>query len=456
LESTPPLTLYRIGIVFDFQNRLIRLFTWRKPTHTLSFLSVYLFVCLDPYLLVVLPLAVLLLLVMIPTFVARHPPPPPSSSTSSTTPYYSYQGPAIAPPKTIRPAAETSKDFFRNMRDLQNSMADFTLLHDVVVKNVAPLTNFSNEILSSTIFLYLTLLTSSLFIIAHLIPWRLIFLLGGCTLVISGHPTVQTWLAEQRKRAESTTTQADLTSTASTTTQPDARLALLGMPIPISLPTSPAAAKTLLTTLSAITLDSAPEKREVEIFELQHRPLHSPSAEWQPHLFTPTPYDPLSPSRISGDRPHGTRFFEDVQPPSGWAWEGPKWELDLEPREWVAERLVTGVEFDVTGIGEDDADAFSLSGNRGEFGGWVWDLPPALRSPGIEEDEMWLAYGEEYDVGKRRDKEARERIKREAQIGRDWEEGRWAGRTGEWRRRRWVRVVRRVGVDGAGDEVTKS
>ena len=81
----------------------------------------------------------------------------------------------------------------------------------------------------------------------------------------------------------------------------------------------------------------------------------------------------------------------------------------------------------------------------------MWDLPPALRSPGFEEEEMWLAYGEEYDVGKRRDKEAKERIKREAQVGRDWEEGRWAGRTGEWRRRRWVRVVRRVSIGSANE-----
>jgi hypothetical protein len=448
LESVPKLTPCRIGIVFVFQNRLIRLFTWKKPAHTLSFLSVYTFVCLDPYLLVILPLVVLLFYIMIPAFEARHPPPPPSSSTSSTTPYYSYQGPAIAPPKTIRPAAETSKDFFRNMRDLQNSMADFTLIHDVVVQKGAPLTNFSNEVLSSTIFLYLLLLAVSLFIIARLIPWRAIFLLGGTAFIVSGHPTMQTWLAKQKKRAE--------TSSAPTTQPTNVHLPILNTPV--SIPTNPTAAGTLLTTLAAITLDSAPETREVEIFELQYRPLHSPSAEWQPHLFTPTPYDPLSPARISGDRPHGTRFFEDVQPPRGWAWDGPKWELDLEPREWVAERLVTGVEFDVTGIGaaDDDADAFSLSAHQGEFGGWVWDLPPALRSPGIEENEMWMAYGEEYDVGRRRDKEAKERIKREAQVGRDWEEGRWAGRTGEWRRRRWVRVVRRVSVGGNGDEGTKS
>ncbi len=44
----------RIGVVFKFQVRMIRLFSWRRPTHTLSFLAVYTFVCLDPYLLVVL------------------------------------------------------------------------------------------------------------------------------------------------------------------------------------------------------------------------------------------------------------------------------------------------------------------------------------------------------------------------------------------------------------------
>ena len=170
----------RIGIVFVFQNRVIRLFTWRKPTQTLSFLATYTFVCLDPYLLSVLPLAVTLLFVMVPAFVSRHPPPPPQSHTSSTTPYYStYTGPALAPARTIKPAAETSKDFFRNMRDLQNSMADFSAAHDALVSFIAPATNFSDEILSSTIFLYLTFLALALFVTAGLLPWRLILLIIG-------------------------------------------------------------------------------------------------------------------------------------------------------------------------------------------------------------------------------------------------------------------------------------
>ena len=436
----------RIGIVFVFQNRLIRLFTWRNPTQTLSFLATYTFICLNPYLLAVMPLAITLLFIMVPAFISRHPPPPPQNTTSSTTPYYNtYTGPALAPARTIKPAAETSKDFFRNMRDLQNSMSDFSTLHDTLIALIAPATNFSDEILSSTIFLYISLLTLSLFITSHLLPWRLIFLVAGYGMTISSHPTVQEWLIKEQRRA--------IASSESTGT-----MKIMGMP----MPSFPARVHPLVTSLSTITLDSTPETREVEIFELQHRPLpssfsSSSAAEWSPFLFTPTPYDPLSPARIAGDRPKGTRFFEDVQPPEGWEWSGKKWELDLEAGEWVSERLVVGVEYDVLSQ-ENNKGPISPDGRResvnGEFGGWVWDLPPKVGEGGRDE-ELWLAYGD-YDFTARDKKEEEAKRKRDRvkdkvtrnkeSKGKDWEESVVyvaGGRTGEWRRRRWVRVVRR-------------
>lgn len=422
----------RIGIVFVFQNQLIRLFNWTVPTHTTSFLAIYTFVCLDPYLLVILPVAVVLLFVMVPAFLTRHPPPPTSASTSSTTPYYSIDGPALAPPKTIKPASETSKDFFRNMRDLQNSMADFAILHDALIAAIAPATNFSNEVFSSALFLYLWILTAVLFIAAHLFPWRFIFLVGGAALICAGHPAVQTWLQRMERKAKKKAEALDAESKGSELSHPPTRL--LGF----TIPTSPAALRSALATFSAITLDTAPQIREVEIFELQHRSTSFHSLdEWKPHLFTPTPYDPLSPIRISGDRPKGTRFFEDVQPPNGWVWEGKKWELDLESREWVSERLVTGVEFDVALDGEPLGT---------EFGGWVWDIP-GPRSP-VDEEERWLAYDDDgRGSTKKGGKDKTEVVK--LGLGKDWEESTtWAGRTGEWRRRRWVRLVRRIGVDG--------
>ncbi|KIV83971.1 hypothetical protein PV11_05951 [Exophiala sideris] len=443
----------RIGIVFVFQNQLIRLFTWRVPTHTLSFLATYTFVCLDPYLLVVVPLAVALLFIMVPAFTSRHPPPPRQSALSSTTPYdhQAYTGPAIAPARTIKPVSETSKDFFRNMRDLQNSMADFSNAHDLMVTTVAPATNFSNETFSSQLFLYLTIVTTLSLITAHLLPWRLIALLTGWTLVVSSHPTAQTWLGKMQKRAEK---QAQLTLNDPTLKH---QAYIHGIP----LPATPATMQSALTTFSEITLSTTPETREVEIFELQHRPLQSmtstssAAAEWQPHLFTSLPYDPLSPSRIAGDRPRGTRFFEDVVPPEGWEWVSKKWELDLEAGEWVNDRLVVGVEYDIL---QHDADDVNIATNRrdsinADFGGWVWDLPPIPGSGAHREDDLWLAYGD-YDVpstshmkedGERRKKNAEKRIK-------DWEEGTIVdnkGRTGEWRRRRWVRLVKRKPVNSS-------
>jgi hypothetical protein len=457
----------RIGIVFVFENQMIRLFTWRHPTHTLSLLATYTFVCLNPYLLAVLPLAVVILFIMIPAFMSRHPPPPAQTHTSATTPYYAtYTGPAIAPARTIKPASETSKDFVRNMRDLQNSMADFSNAHDTLVALIAPATNFSDEILSSTIFLYLFFLTLTLFIAAHLFPWRLIILAAGYALIISGHPTAQSWLHKHQKSFLRGSSGASIKESIKSTQQKPAVFdAILN-----ALPTPPPSLHPLIASLNTITLSSQPPTALVEIFELQHRPLlptHTTSTshsalEWQPHLFTPTPYDPLSPSRIAGDRPRGTRFFEEVQPPKGWEWGSKKWELDLEAGEWVNERLVVGVEFGVSGseeavndlptgqsrdgAGDDDGiGSLQRRSSEGAYNGWVWDLPPPPGQGGREE-EVWLAYGE-YDVPKA-EKEKLKKLKK--QRSKDWEEATHYGgigssglRTGEWRRRRWTRVVKR-------------
>ena len=152
-----------------------------------------------------------------------------------------------------------------------------------------------------------------------------------------------------------------------------------------------------------IILDAPAETREVEIFELQRRK-GGRNGEWEPWIFSPSPYDPLSPQRISGDRPKGATFFEDVEPPGGWEWGEKKWMLDLGSKEWVEERMVQGVEVEI-------------EGER-----WVVDLVPerAVDDAGNEG-----AYGK----GK--------------EQKRDREEGNSVSVPGDWRRRRWIRTVRR-------------
>lgn len=179
-------------------------------------------------------------------------------------------------------------------------------------------------------------------------------------------------------------------------------------------------AKSLLDSWIAndIILDSSPETREVEIFELQYQ--QTGSGEWQSWLFSSSPYDPLSIERVRSERPRGTRFFEDVSPPKGWEWSEKKWALDLWSREWVEERIITGVEVET-------------EGER-----WVYDIRYEYDDRKDDPFDDGLVYGGSVKgKGKGRERALP-----------SWEEGSEAesegrGRRGEWRRRRWVRLVKR-------------
>ncbi|KAE9962104.1 hypothetical protein BLS_000819 [Venturia inaequalis] len=381
----------RIGPVFVFQNRIINLFSWNTPSHTLSFLAIYSFICLEPSLVAVVPLAILLYFIMVPAFLIRHPPPP--NLLPSDLDMYELGGPALAPAQKIKPAPELSKDFFRNMRDLQNSMDDFSILHDEVLKRLTPPTNFSNEALSSTLFISLFLTSLLLFVSAHLIPWRFVFLLGGWGAIGANHPTIQALLGTPAHSEQLATQEKEMTSQFNA------------------------------FSIADTILDPAPEKREVEIYELQHRELYPSNAEWEPWVFTPSPYDPLTPAMVAGDRPKGTRFFEDVQPPKGWRWADKKWTLDLLSREWVEERCITGVEVEmegerwVTDIKYDDDDEESIFSTSSK----------SVKSP---------AKGKDHIKGKS--------VEKNKIV--TWEEGSGSHKLGEWRRRRWIRLVERVAL----------
>lgn len=364
----------RIGVVFEFQEKAARLFSWHDPSNTLSFLAVFTFVCLDPYLLFCLPIFILLVSVLIPAFLARHPAPPKGTLSSAQGVGYSASGPPTAPAATVQPAKELSTDFFQNMRHLQNSMGDFTVAYDKVVESVVPVTNFSDEALSSTVFIGLLFSGVIMTITAHILPWRFVFLLGGWVGIVCAHPAVGSMIAASKQQQQ--------------------------------MEAQGEKAKTWLDNWIAedVILDSAPETREVEVFELQKR---SSAREWEPWVFGPTPFDPLSQNRLTGDRPRGTRFFEDVMPPEGWEWSEKKWALDLFSREWVEERIITGVEVET-------------GGQR-----WVYDM--------YEEAEEQIGVLDE-PAGKNRTRPMP-----------SWEEGEEYGSTkkGDWRRRRWVRLVKR-------------
>lgn len=210
-------------------------------------------------------------------------------------------------------------------------------------------------------------------IAAQILPWKFIFLLTGWAAVGMGHPSIARLMTKTHKEH----------------VQPQEERAKTWFEDWIS---------------NDVILDSSPETREVEIFELQKM---SQAGEWEPWLFSPSPYDPLSQPRIAGDRPRGTRFFEDVLAPDAWEWSEKKWALDLWSREWVEERIITGVEVET-------------EGER-----WVYDI--------YDEKEERIGVVDIPEKGKLR-----------ATPRPSWEEGEdGSGRRGDWRRRRWVRLVKR-------------
>lgn len=363
----------RCGPVFVLQNRLIHLFTWRHPTATLSFLAVYTLLCLKPHLLPVVPLVGILFSIMIPSFLARHPAPVNDPRVEP-----SYIGPPVAPPSRVKPAPEMSRDFFRNMRDLQNSMEDFSRLHDTANEYVTPYVNFSDEGVSSMLFVGLFTLSCAAFIGSQLILWRAVALLSGWIAVAAGHPEAQTTLLSPKILSNLRQ-----------------RLDHLQIQLRNYIEVD-------------ISLGGPPETRQVEIFELQK--YHAYSDTWEAWLFSPSPYDPLSPARIGGARAKGTQFFEEVESPSGWSWKDKKWSLDLSSREWVEQRMITGVEIET-------------EGER-----WVYDIP-------TEEADLTGTLSSKGKKGKK----AKELPKS------GWEESSGLDKRGEWRRRRWVRLVERKG-----------
>lgn len=366
----------RIGIVFVLQARMIYLFTWQNPMATLSFLAVYSLLCLNPHLVPLVPLVILLFYIMIPSFMARHPVP-----TNDPRLEPSYRGPAVAPPSRVKPAPDLSKDFMRNMRDLQNCMEDFSRVHDAANEYVTPYTNFSDEKLSSSVFLFFFVLSGAVFIGSSIVPWRFIALAGGWLVTAMGHSEAQAIILSSRNIKQVRTVVDEASTIFRNWIEAD------------------------------VILDEPPERRQVEIFELQkHHPM---SGSWEAWLFSPTPFDPLSPLRIAGARPKGTQFFEDVQPPTGWAWKDKKWTLDLASREWIDARMITGVEVET-------------EGER-----WVYDLAE-------EEVEKVVANSPKKGKGKK------------VVPVSGWEESLALGERdrGDWRRRRWIRVVERKGLGG--------
>ena len=174
--------------------------------------------------------------------------------------------------------------------------------------------DISETAFTSGVFLFTFIISCALFVFAKYLPWRVMSLLTVWAAFLSGHPSLKGVIASVWAQVA-----------------PKERAA---------------AEKVDWFAHRDITLSAVAETREVEIFELQRL---TSAGEYEPWVFSPSAYEPLSPGRISDERPQGTRFFEDVRCPHGWEWDEGKWTLDLGSLVWVKERYINGVEVEEEG-----------------------------------------------------------------------------------------------------------
>ncbi|TQS37345.1 hypothetical protein Golomagni_02183 [Golovinomyces magnicellulatus] len=365
----------RIGIVFAFQKKAERLLRWDTPIHTISFLAIFTFVCLNPYLITILP-PFFFLSLFTTAYIKRYPSTFTMAHNSQDliTDYHNISK------GNEKPMTERSKDFFRNMRDIQNIMESYSRLHDQITDHVLPLTDCTDELISLNLFISFFFGSFFVFFVSHIIPWQWIVLSVGWIITCFNHPVIYYQLRYFSER--------------------------------VILSKSSQIKEKINGWMAKNAFLGPSDVREVEIFELQHL---SSAGEWESWLLSPTPFTPSMQGCIRSERPKGTRFFEDVQPPSGWEWADTKWTIDLWGREWVEERIITGVEI------EDEGER------------WVYDL--RYDKENDENCENSLGINTKHSM---------------VEIQRlipNWEQNLESEircmKRGDWRRRRWVRNVKR-------------
>jgi hypothetical protein len=171
-------------VIFLVQNKIEDVLAWRTPIETISAMMIFSLITINPYLLIPFPLFLLIFALLVPSYQARHPHPP---LTLSNTPVEVTQA-TSPPPQPAKPAPELSRDFFMNMRDIQNTMDDFSSVYDVVRGYVLYLTTFTNEPLSSTILAFSALTAIGMILFIHFLPVRWIILVVGNAAILLCHP----------------------------------------------------------------------------------------------------------------------------------------------------------------------------------------------------------------------------------------------------------------------------
>ncbi|AGO11644.1 AaceriADL136Cp [[Ashbya] aceris (nom. inval.)] len=317
----------KLGLIFEFQDSLIRLVTWRNPSGTALSLILFSFICFNPMLVIILPMLYVLFGLMIPGYLHRHPlrrnfyltkhsygkslletvatgGKPASWQSHDDVQEFDYNN--------LHPDAEEweralhikqTMEFIVNLRDLQNLMTASVKGIESAEKFVYGDAGFKNEHHSTVLFLSGLLVVTGLWVVAPYINWSLISAVGAWTALILIHPRV--------------------------------------LPIVTAYINDDQLEKGKVVIENVerydILLDEKPEERFLELFEIYKQRLTS--NEWDFYLLSSYAFDPTDKYRKSQRPPPGVISLDEVVPPSTWSFDrNSAWEVDYDVKGWAQER----------------------------------------------------------------------------------------------------------------------
>lgn len=358
--KTPPLSLrvlasnlrrlsVRLGPLLKAQLGAVKILTWKRPSLTLCALCVYTAVCLWPHLVLAFPLLFVLFGLVVPAYLHRHPMQRPLlikvrrrgqllwqflNESDGKSLLFDYLEPLsddellssrlsnYGYPLRLRRGSVDEKEegtklvklqvlLLMNLRDFQNLTTDALNGLDRGEDMCTDIVGFKDEHLTTYLFYCLLAATWVVIFLGQFIPWRLIFIQSGWVTVLLGHPHTKTLLknagalAKKRKRT--------------------------------SEPKPPTKLEPFES--ANIIVDDKPEKRTVEIFELEMRNVLK--HEWAPYAYTKRFFDARDTVRASGKKPHGVDNLAKVMPPKEWKFDfgfANNWRIDLEPQAFLSAR----------------------------------------------------------------------------------------------------------------------
>lgn len=315
----------KMGVLFELQDSIVRLLTWRNPSGTVTMLILSTMICFNPMYFITLPLLYVAFGLMAPGYMRRHPlrrvlypvrrvygrsllkeitdsGTRRASHSSGAVHEYSYGDRA---PESGSPALEdplsNGVEFVSNLRDFQTASTAAVQMSNSLEKFLYGTAGFKDERYSTMVFLKFIFWFCLLGVISRFLNWSIVISVWLWFTMIKTHPKVKKKLEAFQKKDNQTTT------------------------IPPKM-----------DGLQLI-LDEPPEVKLVEIFEIYKQgitPRH-----WSFYKFSNQVFDPLDKYRKLQRPPPGVDQLEEIYPPTTWFFdENSKWEVDANVEKWANER----------------------------------------------------------------------------------------------------------------------